>query len=257
MHTDSTAPIALFLFAHQDDEFGVYAQLEREKKAGRRVYCIYVTDGAATADPDIRNAESRKVLQQLGVMADDIIFIGQELGIGDGLLHVRVEVLAEWLSIFLKTHPAIEACFVPAWEGGHPDHDLLHATAVQWFAAHNRLEMVRQYPLYHGQGSHGPLFHALSPLTGNGIVEQQILGWRERLRYVRFCFAYPSQWRSWIGLLPFVGWHYLRKGTQQLQRVSDTRLVSPPHAGPLYYERRGFLDWPTLRAALDRLPTID
>lgn len=257
MRTDSTAPIALFLFAHQDDEFGVFFQLERERKAGRRVCCIYATDGAATADPDLRNAESRGVLQQLGVMADDIFFAGQKLHISDGLLHVRIEAFAEWLSAFLDTHPAIDKCFVPAWEGGHPDHDLLHAVAVHLFAALNRQDLLRQYPLYHGKGCYGPLFRALSPLAENGVVERQIFGWRDRLRYVRLCFAYPSQWKSWIGLLPFVGWHYLRNGAQQLQRVNDLRLATPPHAGRLYYEHRGFLDWPTLRSALDRLPAID
>jgi LmbE family N-acetylglucosaminyl deacetylase len=256
MRTDSGAPIALFLFAHQDDEFGVFFQLERERQAGRRVCCVYVTDGSATADPDRRNVESRGVLQRLGVATDDILFVGQELGIGDGVLHSRVEVLAKWLTAFFDAHGTIEACFVPAWEGGHPDHDLLHAITVRLLAARGHLEGVRQYPLYHGKGCHGPLFRALSPLTENGSVERQVFGWRDRIRYVRLCLAYPSQWRSWIGLFPLVGWRYLRDGAQQLQRVNSTRLVTPPHAGRLYYERRGFLDWPTLRAALDRLPAI-
>lgn len=254
MHTEPSEPIALFLFAHQDDEFGVFFQLEQERQAGRRVCCVYITDGAATADPERRNTESRLVLQHLGVGVEDILFVGPKLGIGDGLLHLRIDVLSEWLNAFFNAHPSVDACFVPAWEGGHPDHDLLHAAAVQLLAS--RLDIVRQYPLYHGKNCRGPLFCALSPLAENGLVERQTFGWRKRMRYARLCFAYPSQWRSWIGLLPFVGWHYLYKGTQQLQRVNDSRLTMPPHAGRLYYERRGFLDWPTLREALGRLRDI-
>lgn len=256
MPTDTGAPLALFLFAHQDDEFGVFFQLEQERRAGRQVCCVYATDGAATADPERRNAESQAVLRRLGVAAEDILLTGQTLGIGDGFLHSRVEVLAQWLAAFFDAHPAIDACFVPAWEGGHPDHDLLHAVAVRLLAARHRLGMVRQYPLYHGKDCRGPLFRALSPLAENGPSERRAFGWKERLRYARLCLAYPSQWRSWIGLFPFVCWRYLRDGAQQLQRVDDTRLAQPPHAGHLYYERRGFLNWPTLRAALDRLPAF-
>ena len=242
--------MALFLFAHQDDEFGVFARLESERLAGRRVCCVFVTDGAATTDPDQRDAESLTVLRQLGVATDDILFIGRQLNIGDGRLHLSVNVLAGWLDAFRDAHPEIEACFVPAWEGGHPDHDLVHAIAVQLFETHDQLAMVRQFPLYHGHNCPGPLFRVLSPLPENGPVEQRIIGWRDRLRYLRLCLAYPSQWRTWVGLFPLVCLRYLCGCVEQLQRVDSRRLSELPYSGRLYYERRAFLDWPTLRSAL-------
>ncbi|WP_090438518.1 PIG-L deacetylase family protein [Duganella sp. CF458] len=253
MRTDSGSPLALFLFPHQDDEFGVFYQIEQERRAGRRVFCIFVTDGSTTADPLRRNAESHAVLQRLGVAPDAILFVGQELGIADGLLHTRVEDLAEWLNAFIASHPEIVSCYVPAWEGGHPDHDLLHAITLHVPAMRGRLDIIRQFSLYQGEGYRGPMFRVLSPLPGNGPVERQAVGWVDRLRYLRLCLAYPSQWRSWVGLFPFVCLHYLFDGAQQLQRVDGQRLAAQPHAGPLYYERRAFLDWSTLRAAIDRL----
>ena len=51
MRIDAGVPLSVFLFAHQDDEFGVFFQLERERLAGRRVCCIFVTDGGATSCP--------------------------------------------------------------------------------------------------------------------------------------------------------------------------------------------------------------
>lgn len=253
MLTDLKTPLAIFLFAHQDDEFGVFFQLEQELRAGRRVCCLFVTDGGTTADPARRDAESQAVLRRLGVATGDVLFLGRALGIQDGRLHLRADVLATWLGTFFDSRSTIESCFVPAWEGGHPDHDLLHAIAVLVLAARARLEMVRQYSLYNGKDRRGQLFRVLSPLDENGPVEHQRVGWRERLRYVHLCLGYPSQWRSWIGLFPLVCWYYLRNGAQQLQRVDKARLTAPPHARPLYYERRGFLDWPTLYTALDRL----
>jgi hypothetical protein len=253
MLTEADAPLALFLFAHQDDEFGVFAQIEQELLAGRRVRCVYVTDGAATACSEVRNAESRAVLQKLGVATDDIIFVGRQLRIRDGQLHQNVGAFADWFNGFVDLHPMLAVCFVPAWEGGHPDHDLVHAIAVNSLTKREGIKKVWQYPLYNGRNCPGPLFSTLSPLPENGFVNQSPIGWRDRLRYVRLCLSYPSQWRTWIGLFPFACAHYVCHGVQQLQYVDNARILQPPHARPLYYERRGFLDWPTLRSVVEQL----
>jgi hypothetical protein len=257
MPIDAYAPVALFLFAHQDDEFGVFAQIEQELRAGRRVLCVYVTDGAATASPDRRDAESQAVLQKLGISSHEILFVGRKLRIGDGRLHHHVGAFADWLNSFVNLHPTIDICFVPAWEGGHPDHDLLHAIAVETLATRKETIKIWQYPLYNGWNCPGPFFRLLSPLPANGIVNRFPIRWRDRIRYVRFCLQYPSQWRTWIGLFPFVCLHYLFCGVQQLQHVDRKRLSQPPHARPLYYERRAFLEWPTLRAAFETLGNQD
>lgn len=253
MLTDTRPPVALFLFAHQDDEFGVFARIEHELRAGRRVRCAYITDGAATSDPDRRDAESRGVLQKLGVPEQDILFVGRELHIRDGQLHRQTITLADWLNSFLDAHPTLDTCFVPAWEGGHPDHDLLHAVAVESLAARNSQVRIRQFPLYNGRNCRGPFFRVQSPLPENGPVDRQSISLCDRLRYIQLCLAYPSQWRTWIGLFPFALLHYLCRGVQQLQDVDRARLAQPPHVRPLYYERRSFLDWPTLRAAIESI----
>ena len=244
---------SLFFMAHQDDEFGVFHQIERELAAGRLVRCIYVTDGSATADPVVRNRESKCVLQKLGVAADGILFIGQQLSIVDGRLHLHVDVLVDWLSQFLDEHEMLQACFVPAWEGGHPDHDLLHAIVVQLLLKRADSPEVWQYPLYNRKGCLGPFFRALSPLSENGYIQRKSIDLLDRFRYVGLCLGYPSQWRSWLGLFPFVAGHYLFNGSQYLQSVCIHRLMFPPHSRPLYYECRGFLDWPKVCSAMQQL----
>ncbi|MGY4493056.1 PIG-L deacetylase family protein [Pseudomonas sp. TE3610] len=245
--------ISLFFMPHQDDEFGVFHQIEQELNAGRRVRCIYVTDGSATADPDLRDRESRAVLQKLGVATGDILFIGRKLSITDGQMHRHVGVFTGWLDAFLDDHSDIQTCFVPAWEGGHPDHDLVHAIVIELLAAREHSATAWQYPLYNGLRCSGPFFRAMSALPENGPVERQSIGWRDRLRYIKLCLSYPSQWRSWIGLFPFVGGHYFIFGVQTLQGVNRQRLKERPHQGPLYYEKRGFLDWPTMCTAIKQV----
>ena len=250
MLTEPSAPLALFLFAHPDDEFGVFARIEKELRAGRRVCCAYLTDGAATAKAGQREQESRVVLQKLGVPQSDILFVGTAMSWADCQLYLHMVALSDWLHGFLDANPETDVCFVPAWEGGHPDHDVLHAITVEVMLARTSPVAVWQYPLYNGRNCPGLLFRVLSPMPENGPVENEPIEWRDRWRYIRLCLAYPSQWRSWVGLFPFAFFHYLWSGVQQLQRVERSRLSEPPHARPLYYERRAFLDWPVLFSAL-------
>lgn len=250
MLTERGTPLALFLFAHQDDEFGVFARIEKELRSGRRVFCAYLTDGAAAAKAGLREEESRAVLQKLGVPHSDILFIGTPLHWADCQLYLHMGGLSNWLHGFMDVHPDTDICFVPAWEGGHPDHDVLHAITVEVMLARKNPVAIWQYPLYNGRNCPGLFFRVLSPIPENGPVDREPIAWCDRLRYIRLCLAYPSQWRSWVGLFPFAFFHYFWCGVQQLQKVEKSRLSEPPHARPLYYERRAFLDWSVLSAAL-------
>lgn len=245
-----TKPISLFLFAHQDDEFGVYYQIECDLSAGNLVYCIFATDGSGTADPKARNGESLRVLRELGVSSDHILFLGRDLGIVDGDLYNHIQAFTAWFKFFLKQSQSLHACYVPAWEGGHPDHDILHALVVGMLSSSAVRVNIWQYSLYNSKNCIAPLFRVLSPLVENGLVQTKKIPILNRIRYLRFCLSYPSQWRSWIGLFPFVSWHYIVTGTQQLQRVERIRLRERPHEGPLYYETRGFCDWFKLKQVI-------
>lgn len=247
------APAALFLFAHQDDEFGVFQQIDARVRAGDSIFCAYVTDGGATASPERRNKESLAVLRALGVPAVNVSFVGTELGVRDGRLHERPEVIARWLDGFVTANPQIGSCYVPAWEGGHPDHDLLHALATHLMSERGLLDRMRQFPLYHGRACPPPFFRVMSPLPDNGPVETFRISWRDRIRYLRYCMGYPSQLKTWLALFPFVLFHYLFRGVQSLQRVSGERIGERPHGGLLYYEARGFFSWDRMRELVGRL----
>ncbi|WP_426075815.1 PIG-L deacetylase family protein [Janthinobacterium sp. PSPC3-1] len=247
----STAPIALFLFAHQDDEFGVFQRIVDELQRGRRVICMYLTSGVpAGADPARRNAESLAVLHGLGVAPADICFAGHVLAIPDGALQEHVATAATWLSAETAAWHDLAVVYLLAWEGGHPDHDVLHAIGLQVFGARRQVPVLRQFALYNGNRCPWQFFRVLSPLALNGAVETTTIPWQQRLRFLRLCLRYPSQRMTWIGLLPFVLLHYLFDGRQALQPVAAERVLQRPHAGPLYYEKRGFSTWQTVQARL-------
>lgn len=245
---------ALFLFAHQDDEFGVFHRIGQCVREGMRVYCAYLTDGAyRRATSSQRNEESLAVLEQLGVQRQHVAFAGAEIGLADGRLPLHLTDAHAWLRTWLARFPDIDSIHVPAWEGGHQDHDALHALAVVLAHGGGMLERVRQYPLYHAHGCTHPMLRALAPLEANGPVSSTVIPKSERLRHLRLCLSYSSQRNAWALLFPFVAAHYAVRGTQQLQGVSVDRLVERPHAGSLYYERRGFYDWGRMRERVQLL----
>ncbi|ELX10629.1 N-acetylglucossaminyl phosphatidylinositol deacetylase [Janthinobacterium sp. HH01] len=247
MPTDQQA-VALFLFAHQDDEFGVFQTIEDCRRQGWRVVCAYLTHGAH-GSAERRNQESRRVLATLGVADADIVFAGDALGIVDASLPRHLAAAGAWLTPWLASHAGgLRLLCAPAWEGGHHDHDALHFLAVQTAAGLGLGALLRQYALYNAHRCPGPLFRVLSPLAANGPVQSTPVPWRARLRHLRLCLSYPSQRITWIGLFPFVLAHAVLRGRQALQPAAPARLAQRPHPGPLYYENRRFYTWEQLQA---------
>ncbi len=244
-------PAALFLFAHQDDEFGVFQRILAYREKGVRVACAYLTDGrTASASAARRNAESLAVLGKLGVEAGDVFFAGGLLGIGDARLPLHLDAASRWIAGWFDSFANIEAIHVTAWEGGHHDHDALHALTVTLAAQRGLLARTWQFSLYQAKGLGGPWFRVLAPLPENGPAQAIRIPWGRRRQHLHACLSYPSQRTTWIGLFPFVLLHYLLRGVEQLQPVDPARLDGRPHAGPLYYEKRRFFTWPEMSAAL-------
>ena len=240
----SPQPSALFLFAHQDDEFGVFQKILDEHRQGRRVFCAYLTDGVVAGKSSARrNSEALAVLNNLGVKEEDIFFVGQELFIPDGSLLNHLQIASEWVASWLAINSMVMAIYLPAWEGGHHDHDALHAIGVVVAEASGRMDVLRQFPLYNRYKCGGPFFRVLHPIPMNGDIEVTNVPWTNRLRFLRYCLSYPSQTITWMGLFPFVLLHYVFYGTQALQAVSRERIRHRPHEGLLYYEKRQFCTW--------------
>jgi len=236
--------VSLFLFAHQDDEFGVFQKIVEDHKKGYRVCCAYITDGAFNGcSSKRRNQESLAVLSRLGVSEQDVVFVGDLLSIPDAALSENLEKAAVWISEWIFRFSHVKSICTPAWEGGHHDHDALHAITVCVTNKLGLLSYVRQFSLYNNYGCFGPFFNVLKPLLMNGESEEIRIPWGNRFLFLRNCLGYPSQAITWLGIFPFVLFSYLTTGVQVLQLVSLERIRFRPHEGELYYERRGFYTW--------------
>ena len=234
----------VFLFPHQDDEVPVLLEIERLLKAGEPMALVYLTSGARSGEPELRRtAESLSVLGDLGVPRDAIHFVGSDMRVPDGDLMSHLEALHGWLNGLIARNGGLASLHMPAWEGGHQDHDAAHLLGVALAAEHQALPRARQFPYYHGRNLPGILFRTLSPLAPNGPVQHDRIGLGQRLRYLGYLTRYKSQLTTWVGLGPFFVLHYLFRGTQVRQPVSTARVFERPHEGPMLYERRNFSDY--------------
>jgi len=241
--------VAAFLLPHQDDEFGAFGLVEDCVAKAERPVCIFLTDGQANAAVGARrNRESQAVLRQLGVAQEDIFFLGTELRVPDGMLYQHLEQVYHAL-IRLLGGLNIAQAYVPAWEGGHHDHDAAHALGVLLCETLSQKTPL-QFPLYNGVGLPGPLFRVLHPLPTNGEVQRVRFGLRRACRYLALCLCYRSQWRTWLGLYPFIALVTLSRRGYALQQVNLRRMTERPHSGPLFYERRFGVDYADVSAAI-------
>ncbi|WP_184102131.1 PIG-L deacetylase family protein [Silvimonas terrae] len=232
---------SLFIFAHQDDEFGVFSEIERKIQGNERVFILYLTSGGPTgAGTPRRDAESLRILKRMGVQERDIFFLGSTLAIPDGKLVEYLDPAWRALQDLWHQLGGVDDLYVLAWEGGHQDHDAAHLLGVALASCHGILARCHQFCLYTGRGLAGSLFRLFAPDPANGPLHVTRIPWQKRWCHLQFVLMYPSQVKTWMGLFPFFLFHYLFRGTQVLQPVSLDRLNEAPHPGSLLYERRGF-----------------
>ena len=241
----------VFLFAHQDDEVGLISLIKKKIDNGYDVVCAFLTDGGSRYE--IRNKESLSVLNKNGVKIENIIFAGKENNLKDGELSKNTIKLKKWLLNFFKSINNIDSIYVTAYEGGHQDHDALHCASVIALNEIDLLDDVYQFPLYNKFNCIGRFFRVLTPLKENGEFINIKLSIHERLMSVIYCLYYPSQYKTWIGLLPFFILHYILNNTLKLQKVSIKRLRERPHSGKLLYESRGFYTWEKFANDIDSI----
>ena len=253
MHSDHETSM-LVVLAHPDDEFCLFPWIESHAKAGGAIDLVYLTDGGWGGQSiERRQHESLRVLRQLGVDACQVHFLGADVGVPDGGLHLHLDVVEQ---AFCGLVDAIKPAQVmlPAWEGGHQDHDAAHlmgCLAVQRCDARGW-----EYCLYHGNRLVGPLFNLLSFIKRDAVVEEIQTGARARIRYAGLCLAYRSQWKSFAGLLPLYVLRLLRSNAFKRRSIDFALTAARPHTGPLLYERRGGPSWREFAAATRRFRQV-
>ena len=255
----------LVLFAHNDDEFFVAPLLRRETAAGGRVLVAYLTFGSVYgADPTLRITESRRALEGMGIRPEDVLLTGLDAGIFDGELTGKVEPALQTLAAATQDM-AIERILVPAWEGGHPDHDACHLVGVALAQSQRTAGTLYEYPTYNGRGLPWHFGRVMEFPDGDGDVQRSRISLWEGWWAIKCGLSYRSQRRTFVWILPGAMNKYLLARRSLLRKVPvDRDYRRPPHAGKLFYERRSSLTFqqfseslrPFMTTHLERPPAV-
>jgi len=122
---DGKKMTSAYYFAHEDDDVDVVAKITADLRAGKEVFCIWMTNGNKAGDAAVRENETRSVMKLLGVPEDHLIF----LGFPDQEAYMRIPEIVNSLSAVLeKIKP--DEFMSHAYEGGNIDHDTVALTSA-------------------------------------------------------------------------------------------------------------------------------
>lgn len=242
----------VFLLAHYDDEFGIFHEIKNCIALKIPIHVVYATSSSSDGRKNlIREIESLKVLNRLGVIESQVSFLGRDLKIPDLKLKNHFILLFQNLNVLLSELGEIGNIYTLAYEGGHPDHDGLNFICSRLSNNHNLEGNIWQFPLYNGAGLIGSFFHLLKPLKKNGPVIEVKLALKDALMFLSLIFIYKSQTKTFVGLFPFYFLHMTLIRSQTIQKIILNRVEEKPHEGTLLYERRKMDTYENVRSKMN------
>jgi LmbE family N-acetylglucosaminyl deacetylase len=240
----------VYVLAHFDDEYLALPLIRRATAEGREQLFIHVVDYRNAKMGARRHRETVDFLAAEGIAATSQIHLGAHSGWWDGELHRHAA--PAYAALKAAVPGPVERVVVPAWEGGHPDHDVCAAMGVK-LAAERGAAAIDQICLYQGKGLPWIFYRACWPLAENGPAHEVRLTGREWGSWLAAVRAFPSQIKAWSGLLPAMALTFARLGSFRYQSLDPRRIGEPPHAGGLLYERKFKTPYALVRAAVDGL----
>lgn len=237
-----------YIFAHQDDEMGIFAQL-RKDIVKNDIFIFYLTSGT---DKKIsknkkfkRDYESLKTLKSLGIKEKNIYFVGRKLEIKHNKLHLNTKKALKYIELFIMKNFKPHLIYTHSWEGGHEDHDTCNLI-VRSLRKKFQIKNCYQFSLYNAYNTSIIFFKVFNPIKiiGGKKVYAKL---SDRILFIKLLFNYTSQFKIWLGLYPFIIIHYIFKGYNFIEKLNTTKEIKKPHQGKLLYEKRKFCKFSILK----------
>lgn len=222
----------LLMVAHPNDEFGLAATLRAHVNAGDEVWAAWFARDDRDDVRVLRRAEAHMAMSRIGVPAEHLL--EADLPAVD-LASQLPEVVLAAREARRIVRPTL--VYVPAFEGGHPDHDALNFVAWETFALDG--VAVREFPIYRHSSSKSwlrrvPSFGQLLPGVSDPDVKQ--LGPGERGFKRGLWRVYKTQRPLFDVLLRLSGDRRHFFTTEETRPLPLRDYTKPPHDPPLLYE---------------------
>lgn len=243
MHESAKLP-ALFLFAHHDDEIFISVTMRQLARAGGPVLAAWLTRGGLHGER--RQSESQQAMELLGVEQKNMFFFRLP---DNRLLDYLEDIIARLIMLMERRRPA--SVFVPAFEGGHQDHDtvqLATAAAIRRLQSAGscaqaplysqpRVAALYEFPIYHRFGARILCVGEFLPEAASPVLRTP-LKLSDRLLKQKLARIYKSQRPVLYPVLGLKGSPMMlhRHGEPYRPVPLDRNYERPPHPGRLTYE---------------------
>ena len=218
----------LILIPHPDDEVvGCAAAIARARGQGARVFATYLSHGCLSRktmwwwqrgnyqhDVDRRMAEFAQVAEFLGIMV-----------VGGNVQRSAREIWPDLQTVYGEVMQAMQQCapdciWVPAYEGGNPDHDGLNALAST--IKHVPVFEMAEYHFAHGI----PHPNAFLAIKGNEII-LDLTDDEKKMKRAAFAL-YKSEQKNLVDM---------DVRYESFRPLAQYDYSKRPHEGKLWYER--------------------
>ena len=237
------------MFSHQDDEFGCFAKLDKDILT-ENTYVFYLTNGTdQNSRKDLlsqRDKESLKSLKKLGLRKKNIYFIGSELQINHYSLYLNLEKVYKKIEEKIKKIGIPNSIITHSWEGGHEDHDACNLIGRKIAFNYKIVKKSFQFSQYNAYQTKLLFFKVFNQID-NKKGKKFYTKFKRRIFFIRLLFIYSSQIKIWLGLYPFIIFHYLFRGYNYMEKLNNDKFIKKPHSEKLLYEIRKFCSFKKFR----------
>jgi len=232
---------SIFIFSHQDDEFGLYNIIEKQIEEKKNIIIIYLTSGYNISINKFRfskrDKESLMVLLNLGVKKKNIYFIGRKLNIKIYDLYKHLNIVYNHVNLIIKKLKNKSLIFTHAWEGGNEDHDACYVIVKKIILKNKNILSYYQFSQYHGHKTFFLPFKIQEHFQSNTKLFHIKINFTKKIKYIRYLFSYVSQKYLWLPVYPFIILKILSNNYGKLIEIDKNSLVKKPHKGKLLYEK--------------------
>ncbi len=229
----------LFIFAHPDDDSLICGSMRLIKERGGDVHAVWLVSGLSPRGIKVREKEVQSAMDLVGISRKNRYF-----------LRLPVCFLLNFSYSKKRLFPLVDSInpakiVVPAFEGGHVDHDatnFLGVESAKHLTTRNPNIIVYEYPLYNGDGPVWRWWWNINvfPSGVHGAGETQYTSLLDPVIDLKYQLmkTYKSQWMYMIPARIACSRTRLRKQGEPFRLVSlDRNFTVRPHRGKLNTER--------------------
>ena len=224
----------LLLAPHPDDEsVGLSVFIKRKKEEGCKITIFFLTNGGISKNEMWfweRNKYEKLLQKRLNEMKNSLKFFKIKdyflQNIPSRNLHSNILKTFSAIQNIIGKKP-IDSIFVPAYEGGHQDHDVANFIASKFKKKIN----VFEYSEYH---NYGDKVHSNSFINNTGNETVLEFDQNEALYKKHALSIYNSEKKNL---------NYIDIKREVYRPIFRYNYDSVPHKGKLFYKRFGFFSW--------------